>query len=65
MYPELRKWINQCDACNDIGYKPEVPLELSTYGGETSAVAKNLRKFFKELPLNEIGLCDVCKKFIR
>ncbi|MFD4815096.1 hypothetical protein [Peribacillus butanolivorans] len=65
MYPELRKWINQCDACNDIGYKPEVPLELSTYGGETSAVAKNLRKFFKELPLNEIGLCDVGKKFIR
>jgi hypothetical protein len=64
MYPQLKKWINQCSACQDIGYKPELPLELSTYSGEKSAAAKNIREFFKPLPLNEIGLCDVCKKFI-
>lgn len=64
MYPQLKKWINQCVACQDIGYKPELPLELSTWGGETSAAAQNLRKFFKPLQVNEVGLCDMCKKFI-
>lgn len=64
MYPQLRKWINQCVACQDIGYKPELPFELSTYGNETSAAAKNLRKYFKPLALNESGLCEVCRKFI-
>lgn len=62
MYPRLRKWINQCNACQDTGYKPELPKELSTYDGKISAAAKNLRKFFKPLPLNETGLCAVCEK---
>jgi hypothetical protein len=64
MYPQLRKWINQCTACQAIGYKLELPLELSTYGGETSAAARKIRRFFNVLPLNDIGLCDVCKKFM-
>ncbi|MCM3599056.1 hypothetical protein M4D55_25300 [Metabacillus idriensis] len=65
MYPKLRKWINQCNACQDIGYKPELPLGLSTYDGDISAAADNLRAFFICLQINEVGLCDVCKKFIK
>lgn len=64
MYPKLSKWMNRCIVCQDFGYKPELPLELSIPGGDTSAGAKNLRKYFKPLQVNEMGLCDVCKKYI-
>lgn len=54
-YPRLRKWINQCIACQRVGHKPELPENL----GETVA-ASNLRRFFPALALNEIGLCEQC-----
>lgn len=56
MYPYLRrKWMNQCVACQIIGYKPELPLEEWL----------NLSKYFNSLSLNHIGLCEVCDRFIR
>jgi len=64
MYPELRKWINQCVVCQSIGYKPELPAELSTWGGETSAASQNLRKYFNPLAVSDIGVCSICEKFI-
>ncbi|OUS70282.1 hypothetical protein B1748_29030 [Paenibacillus sp. MY03] len=64
MYPSLMKWINQCIACQSIGYKPDLPHELATYDGiNMSAAAANLRRFFKPMSVDEIGLCDTCKKF--
>jgi len=55
MYPELRKWINQCVACQREGYKPDMPEDI--YPG---VAAQNIRKYFKELELNKTGLCSVC-----
>lgn len=52
MYPQLRKWINQCVACQRLGYTPQLP--------EKHVAAKNLRSFFPELLLNEQSLCDQC-----
>ena len=28
MYPHLRKWINQCVACQQLGYNPQMLAEL-------------------------------------
>ena len=54
-YPHLLKWINQCVACQHRGYKPEMPSEIFP-----GVAARNLRKYFDELVLNEKGLCAQC-----
>ena len=51
MYPDLRRWINQCVACQSQGYKPSMPDEHT-----------NLRKYFQPLSLNEAGLCEQCER---
>ena len=51
-YPWLGKWINQCVACQRLGYRPELP--------EKHVAARNLRSYFPELALNDQGLCDQC-----
>ncbi len=55
MYPKLRKWINQCVTCNEKGYKPDLPENI-----HPGVAAQNLRRLFKELALNESGLCSNC-----
>ena len=54
-YPHLLKWINQCVACQRRGYRPELPPEIFP-----GIAARNLRKYFDELPVNEKGLCLQC-----
>ena len=55
MYPRFRKWINQCIACNTKGYKPEMPAnDASRFNGQY------LRRYFKPLSVNEVGLCEQC-----
>ncbi len=51
-YPHLLKWINQCVACQRRGYRPELPPEIFP-----GIAARNLRKYFDELPVSEKGLC--------
>ena len=51
-YPKLRKWINQCAACQRIGHRPDLP--------DRHVVARTLRRYFPPLPLDEIGLCEQC-----
>jgi len=57
IYPELRKWINQCVACQREGYKPNMPEDIFP-----GVAAENIRKYFRELELNEIGLCSICAR---
>lgn len=66
-YPALKKWINQCSCCGNIGYSPMLPDTLTSRDGkgefETFA-AHNIRKYFQPLEVNEIGICKVCQKFV-
>ncbi|MDQ3131820.1 MAG: hypothetical protein M3Q99_13810 [Acidobacteriota bacterium] len=50
------RWINQCAACQQKGYMPEMPQEL-TRGG---TIVRNLQEAFDPLPLNESGFCEIC-----
>ena len=59
-YPKLRRWINQCAGCQRLGHKPELPAKLGM-----SFAPDNLRKFFPELAVNDVGLCDQCAASIR
>jgi len=52
MYPGLRKWINQCVACQTMGHKPDMPRD--------EPWSQNLARYFPELPLNPAGLCVQC-----
>jgi hypothetical protein len=54
MYPRLRKWINQCVACQTMGHRPDMPHD--------EPWSKNLARYFPELPLNSTGLCAQCGK---
>ena len=66
-YPELKKWINTCACCGKIGYNPELPTVLtrsSRTGEHWTAAAQNLRKYNQPLPVNELGICEVCQKRI-
>lgn len=56
MYPKLRQWINQCVACQAQGYKPDMPEDI--YPG---IAARNLRRYFTPLEINEMGLCEQCQ----
>lgn len=56
-YPRIRKWLNQCLMCQSLGYKPEMPEEDGTH-----CEFKNIRFRFKCLPVDSVGLCDVCSK---
>ena len=55
MYPKLRRWINQCVACQHEGYKPEMPDDI--YPG---VAAHNLRRYFEQMKVDEDSLCEQC-----
>lgn len=59
LYPALRRWINECAICHSLGYKPDMPEEIYTFG---PVAAKNLRHYFKPLALNKGGICEACSK---
>jgi len=52
MYPELRKWINQCVACQREGHEPSMP--------DDARGARNLKRYFPALSVNDLQLCDQC-----
>jgi hypothetical protein len=55
-HPELKeKWVNQCCACERLGYKPAMPVEL-----ENRYVSMNLQKYLPEMGLDDTGLCEQC-----
>jgi hypothetical protein len=55
MYPKLWKWMNRCLSCGHLGHKPELPQILGI-----TVAARNLRRYFPELALDENGLCAQC-----
>jgi hypothetical protein len=57
-YPYLHKWLNVCAACGARGHKPEMPENI--FPGPNVA-ARHLRKVFRPLELNEMGLCPQCE----
>lgn len=56
-YPEIRKWLNECIVCGTVGYKPELPEKI--YPG---FMAENIRSLFPPLGVNEINMCEQCKR---
>lgn len=67
--PELEKWIKQCVQCQARGYDPDMPDEVgfvSAYwkakGWKNPYTARYIRKYFKPLPLDDCGLCEVCSR---
>jgi len=56
-YPQCEKWLQQCLICQTEGYKPEMPKQIGI-----GLLAQNVRKYYDELPLNEIGLCEACAR---
>lgn len=64
MYPKFEKWMNQCIICQSKGYKPE----FNNYTGNADgwgAGSKNIRHYFSELSVNELGYCEQCQKIIK
>lgn len=61
-YPDLRKWINECVVCHIRGYKPEMPEHI---GSKDSIAADNIRKYFKPLEVNDMGICLQCFKYFK
>jgi hypothetical protein len=59
-YPRLRKWVNQCVVCQAVGYRPDLPADLFTSDGNRTAAADNLRRYFRPLPVDELGRCEMC-----
>jgi hypothetical protein len=60
-YPDLNRWLNQCPSCGARGYKPELPDNIYPH---FNVAADNLRKFFRPLAINELGLCEQCARAI-
>jgi hypothetical protein len=56
-YPDLKRWMNQCVACQSRGYRPDLPENIYD---RPNAAAGNLRSFFQPLPLDALGRCHTC-----
>lgn len=57
-YPKLRKWINICFCCGNIGYNPELPEKLTRNCGQgkfDTVAARYIRKYYKPLKVNKSG----------
>lgn len=70
-YPGLQKWINQCVNCQTRGYDPDRMPDsvgfVSNYAKRNNwdsgkYTARYIRKFFKPLPLDDCGLCQMCSR---
>jgi hypothetical protein len=54
--PYLRKWLNTCRACGQVGHKPDCP------DPDLGNIYRKLKRCFPLLELNQIGLCLVCQQ---
>lgn len=59
-FPKLKKWINECSACNRKGYDPNMPKKITTIDGSQEVYF--IKKYFKPFTVNENGLCATCEK---
>lgn len=58
-YPGTKKWINVCIICHAVGYKPEMPQDISP-----GLIAQTIRKMFSPLSVNEISVCSDCAQYL-
>ncbi|MBI2271638.1 MAG: hypothetical protein HYU69_14940 [Bacteroidetes bacterium] len=56
-FPEIRKWLNECQICHAIGYKPELPVKIYP-----RLMAENIRGLFGPLTVNYISICEDCAR---
>jgi hypothetical protein len=56
--PWMRKWVHECVACHERGYKPE--MEKSD--AYNLPVGSKLRRLVNKMFLNEAGVCEECFK---
>lgn len=64
-FPQLKKWINTCVCCGESGYDPSLPEVLTSSWGQgeiKTVAADHIRKFFKPMCVNELGICEDCQK---
>ncbi len=64
-FPKLKKWMNTCICCGSTGYNPDLPKELTANWGQgeyTTASARYIRKYFRPMKVNELGMCEICEK---
>jgi hypothetical protein len=52
-----KKFLNQCVICQEVGYDPEKIKKKEGLGFQI-----NLKKFFRPLEINDIGICADCAK---
>jgi hypothetical protein len=52
----MRKWVHECAACHERGYKPEMEKSDSY----NSPVGSKLRRLVNGMSLNEAGVCEEC-----
>jgi hypothetical protein len=57
LYPQLRKWVQQCCFCQSEGYKLEMPDMI----GVSGIAPANIRQMFPPLALDKEGVCDQCR----
>jgi hypothetical protein len=56
-FPGVRKFLNQCVICQELGYDPaKIKKKQGIH------FQKNLKKFFRPLEINGIGICADCAK---
>ena len=60
MFPNIRKWLNQCIQCQAVGRKKDLPIADPGSGDEH--MFYNIRKMWDVLELSESGLCDICER---
>jgi len=56
-FPGVRKFLNQCVICQEVGYDPKKIKKKQGLGFQ-----KNLKRFFRPLEINDIGICTDCAK---
>lgn len=60
-FPRFRKWINECLCCHKKGYDPNMPEHIGDTDDNLGAYF--IKKYFKPMPVNAMGLCPQCEKF--
>jgi len=56
-FPRVRKFLNQCVIYQEIGYDSE---KINRKRGQ--GFQKNLRKYFRPLEVNDVGICADCAR---
>lgn len=66
-FPKLNKWMNTCICCGSVGYKPDLPDNITTRDGRGEVEtfgAQSIRRYFQPLKVNELSICEECQKVV-